>query len=108
MSWRDNIRSWCQFSRVKRERGNPVLYSPAAIDDGVLDVRSGTWAFIRNRLNAELVKAREANDSIRRNEVQTAEIRGRIGMIKELLELPTIDGKKQSKKQNRDLDDYDY
>ena len=84
------------------------LLSPAPIDDGVLDVRSGTWAFINKYLNSELVKAREANDSIRRTEIQTAEIRGRIRLLKELLALPNIDEKKQNKKQNRDMDDYDY
>ncbi len=83
------------------------LLSPAPIDGGILDPRSGTWAYLNKHLNAELVKAREANDSIRRTEIQTAEIRGRIRLIKELLELPNIE-KKNKPKNSRELDDYDY
>ena len=92
----------------KEGSSNEPLLSPANIDDGILDPRSGTWAFIQKQLNAELIKAREANDSNRRSELQTAEIRGRIRLIKELIDLPNMDEKKNKPKSQRDVDDYDY
>jgi hypothetical protein len=104
MSWFD---PW-SLVKNKDDSSNEPLLSPAPIDDGILDSRSGTWAYLNKYLNAELVRAREANDSIRRTEIQTAEIRGRIRLIKELIDLPTMDKKKNKPKSQRDVDDYDY
>lgn len=61
---------------------------PAASRDGELDQYSSTWAYVENWAITELQKARESNDSTKRDAIETAALRGRIRMLKELIALP--------------------
>jgi hypothetical protein len=61
---------------------------PTSSNVGQLDTYSDTWAFVSNWAHAELTKAREDNDSSKRDETQTALLRGRIRALKELIALP--------------------
>ena len=56
--------------------------------EGQLDVYSDTWAFVAHWASDELAKAREDNDSSKRDEIQTALLSGRIRTLKELIALP--------------------
>lgn len=56
--------------------------------EGLLHEYSDTWIFVSNWAKAELDRAREQNDSQKRDAVQTAALRGRIAVLKDLLELP--------------------
>lgn len=58
-----------------------------------IDQGSRTWSAIEDWANAQLTKAREDNDSPVRTEVQTAMLRGRIKLLKELIALPLPDKK---------------
>jgi hypothetical protein len=98
MVWRD----W--FS--KRNTSTPPLFLTDSVPEE-LDVRSSAWAFVRNYLIDELAKAREANDSSNKTDIQTAELRGQIKFIKKMLSLPEKAAKKENKK-NSQHDDYDY
>ncbi len=71
---------------------------------GSLDNQSKTWFFIEDYLKMCLTKAREENDSMNKDALQTAAIRGRIKMIKELLDLPNDKPRDRTVK----LDEYDY
>jgi hypothetical protein len=62
--------------------------STKAARAGRLDEYSDTWVFVRNWAESELTKAREENDSFKRDDIQTAALRGRIKLLKELMELP--------------------
>jgi hypothetical protein len=53
-----------------------------------IDEFSDTWIFVERWAKEELTKAREQNDSTKRTEVDTAALRGRISLLKQLLELP--------------------
>lgn len=53
--------------------------------EGRIDIYSDTWIFIERWAQEELSKAREANDSYKKNETETAVLRGRIKALKELL-----------------------
>ena len=50
------------------------------------DFRTGVWERLTKTLNAELERLRELND-VRKDEISTAEIRGQIKAVKELLAL---------------------
>jgi len=56
--------------------------------DGVLDIYSDTWIFIKNWATNELNRAREFNDKKGLDIIQTTMIRGRIRLLKDILELP--------------------
>ena len=55
---------------------------------GELNPSSPTWLFILEWSRQELAKARASNDSLSKDAVQTAALRGRIGVLKELVALP--------------------
>ena len=57
-------------------------------DDSKLDPYSSTWQFMKAWTNSELQKARETNDYMKNDETRTAALRGRIKLLKEILELP--------------------
>jgi hypothetical protein len=84
----------------------PVLMEAHSMlrNGGQIEAHSNTWIFITNWAEAELVKAREANDSARRDEIDTATLRGRIKLLKEILELHKP---KPERKRRVDHDDYD-
>ena len=52
-----------------------------------IDPRSETWRFIESWATERLNKARSQNDSISKDAVETAVLRGRIAGLKELLAL---------------------
>ena len=67
----------------------PVRFTPiSGGKEGELNEYSDTWVFVSNWAQAELQSARERNDSMKHDAVQTAALRGRIDMLKGLLELP--------------------
>jgi hypothetical protein len=55
---------------------------------GYLEARSQTWSFINAWAREALKKAREKNDSMNRDIVQTSMLRGEIKILKELINLP--------------------
>ena len=59
-----------------------------------LVVGSTTWGFIKQWANDELSKARLGNDSLGLDEVATSALRGRIDVLKDLLDLPEEDEKR--------------
>ncbi len=67
------------------------------------DYFSDTWAFVAQWAAAELVKARKSNDSSKKDEVATALLRGKITMLKELIDLPI-----PKERVRRSAEDYDY
>ena len=81
------------FSTAKtwfKKHKEPVVetFSLQARERAYFDVHSGTWAFIEELLQEKLDKARKANDSLAKDADQTAALRGRIAVLKELLDLP--------------------
>ena len=58
------------------------------LGEGKLNVNSMTWAFIHSWATKELKKAREDNDRPSRDQLQTEAIRGRIKLLKEIINLP--------------------
>lgn len=56
--------------------------------EGKLDTYSPTWQFINKWAEAELIKARESNDFVKLPETKTSALRGRIKLLKEILNLP--------------------
>ncbi len=75
---------------------------------GSLDKQSKTWFFIEDYLKMCLNKAREENDSMNKDALQTAAIRGRIKMIKELLDLPNDKPRDRTVKDVCGTSEYDY
>jgi len=73
---------------VKQEEERISHLPSVAGREGVIHEFSDTWIFVTNWATAELEQARERNDSHKRDAVQTAALRGRIELLKELLELP--------------------
>jgi hypothetical protein len=71
-----------------------------------IDSASRTWGTIEDWANAELAKAREQNDSPMRTEVQTAVLRGRIKLLKELIALPLPDKKETRRPKAVEPEDY--
>ena len=61
---------------------------PGYPDEGELDTYSSTWKFIRLWLETELQKSRENNDFAKLTEQKTASLRGRIKLLKEIIDLP--------------------
>lgn len=56
---------------------------------GTLDLRSPTWAYIKDWATDRLQKAREKNDNASRDFAQTSMLRGEIKILKELINLST-------------------
>lgn len=77
---------WLSPQAPEAERAStPAPVLPTG--QGVLETRSSTWAFVLNYAQTELAKQRERNDSIKWDAIQTAEIRGRIKALKEMIAL---------------------
>ena len=57
--------------------------------EGYLDYSSPTWLYIERWARTQLQINREKNDSLTREETQTAALRGEIKFIKKLLDLDT-------------------
>ena len=60
----------------------------AFVEKGRLELHSPTWIFIKSWVDNELMEARETNDYLRNSENKTAALRGRIKLLKEILDLP--------------------
>lgn len=76
---------------IKKKQKPFLVSSPGqrqVVGDGDLNPGSPTWAFVFNWGQRELDKARESNDSLSKDAVQTACLRGRIKALKELIALP--------------------
>lgn len=82
------------FSGLRKNSGavqeeERISHLPSVVGrEGVIHEFSDTWIFVSNWAAIELDQARERNDSHKRDAVQTAALRGRIELLKELLELP--------------------
>ena len=61
---------------------------PGYSDEGELDIYSPTWVYISLWAKTELRKARENNDFAKLTEQKTASLRGRIKLLKEIIDLP--------------------
>lgn len=53
-----------------------------------LDYSSDVWHRLRKWVEAELRKAREKNDSVALDAIETAQLRGEIKAFKKILDLP--------------------
>jgi len=67
------------------------------------DYFSETWVFVSQWAGEELVKARKSNDSSKKDDVATALLRGKIAMLKELIDLP-----KPKERIRRSVEETDY
>lgn len=61
---------------------------PGSSDEGELDIYSPTWRFISSWVEKELNRSRENNDFAKLTELKTAALRGRIKLLKEIIDLP--------------------
>lgn len=77
-----------QAKEFEREDAPPTFTVVRTTRDGRIDAYSDTWIFVSNWAESELKNAREANDSQKRTETDTAALRGRIKLLKELMALP--------------------
>lgn len=68
--------------------------------EGAIVEHSDTWIFVSNWAQQELDRARERNDSHKRDAIQTAALRGRIEVLKDLLQLPTPKERRRSTEQD--------
>ena len=67
-----------------------VKLPQADLSNNKLDPYSPTWGFIRTWTEETLDQTREQNDFKKHDEIATAMLRGRIKLLKELLELPKM------------------
>ena len=63
-----------------------------------VDPSSRTWGAVEGWARAELERARSDNDVLTRTDIQTAALRGRIKILKELLELHLPGKRRQESK----------
>jgi len=70
-----------------------------------IDQSSRTWGLVEEWAKSQLAKAREENDSPIKTEVQTAVLRGRIKMLKDLIALP-LPPKERKQRDSADDDEY--
>lgn len=59
-----------------------------AIGVPVFEEHSQTWRWLRQQVQDKLYQARQDNDAIGRDDIQTAFLRGRISAYKEFLAVP--------------------
>lgn len=85
------------------EEDSPTFPATRTTRDGQIDAYSDTWIFVSKWAESELVRARDANDSTKRTEAETAVLRGRIKALKELLKLHEP---RERKRPQRDIDEY--
>ena len=74
---------------------------------GALDEHSQTWAAVEHWAVTQLQKAREDNDTVANDEIRTAALRGRIKLLKELIELP-LPPKRERKRPRPLVEDIEY
>ena len=74
--------------KKKKQIINAELSGEKGFAEGQLETGSLTWMFIRKWANNKLNEARISNDSLEKNETQTAALRGRISILKDILALP--------------------
>lgn len=82
------------FKFLKRKPGKQESFEvtlPSKFQEGKLNSASSTWMFISTWANDELSAARERNDYMKNDQFQTAALRGRIKLLKELLKLPEVE-----------------
>ena len=61
---------------------------PGVDHDKKLDISSQTWQYVESWTTINLKKARERNDLTKLDATETAVLRGRIKLLKEILSLP--------------------
>ena len=59
-----------------------------AIGVPVFEEHSQTWRWLRQQVQDKLYQARQDNDAVGRDDIQTAFLRGRISAYKEFLAIP--------------------
>jgi hypothetical protein len=74
--------------KKKKQIINAELSGQQGSGDGFLNTGSNTWTFIKKWAENELMATRMSNDSLEKDETQTAALRGRIKLLKEILALP--------------------
>lgn len=87
------MREWFESLFKVADPHRPVEVEPEVVEikssrEGVLDAYSETWIFVSNFLNAEIARYGVLNESPKLTELQTAVLRGRIKMAREILSLP--------------------
>lgn len=82
MSWIERLFHVKQETVGKIDDPLPTFSLP-----GYLDVNSPTWHYVQGWALERINKARERNDNINRDLVQTAALRGEIKALKELINL---------------------
>lgn len=83
---------------------NHAIKDYVATREGSIDTYSDTWAYIKKWSNDRINKLRADNDSILKDEIKTAFIRGKIAALKELSELPS----KKKKQMSENISDEIY
>ena len=82
---------WFGLQEVTPEQDDEVITVGQTKDgarQGRIEVHSLTWAYVRSWANEQIQDTREKNDVLKLSEKQTAALRGRIRLLKELIELP--------------------
>ena len=69
----------------KQKEADHILLGPGV---PVFEEHSLTWQWLRQQVQDKLDQARQDNDAIGRDDIQTAYLRGRISIYKELLGIP--------------------
>jgi len=67
------------------------VHIPQQEEEGKIDIYSPTWKAISQWATKELITAREFNDKKSLDIIKTSVIRGRISMLKSLLNLPNTE-----------------
>lgn len=78
------------FNYFKKHKEKPfeVKLPDTGLNEENFNPYSSTWLFLKTWITSELAKTRELNDYKKNDEIATAMLRGRIKLLKELLELP--------------------
>lgn len=71
--------------RTKQKEADHILPGPGV---PVFEEHSPTWQWLKKELQKKLQQARADNDSVNRDQIQTAYLRGRVSIYKELLGIP--------------------
>lgn len=73
------------WGKKQKEASASTLPGPGV---PVFEEHSPTWQWLQKEAQKKLQQARADNDSVNRDQVQTAYLRGRISIYKELLGIP--------------------
>lgn len=74
---------------VKKQKEAPQDLTGPGVP--AFEEHSPTWQWLRKEIEQKLQQARTGNDSVSRDQIQTAYLRGRISVYKELLALPAAE-----------------